>query len=44
MGGIMKIQICGYSGSGKSTLACALGKKYNIPVLHMDSVNWYGNW
>ena len=44
MGGIMKIQICGYSGSGKSTLACALGKKYNIPVLHMGSVNWYGNW
>lgn len=44
MGGIIKIQICGYSGSGKSTLARALGEKYNIPVLHMDSVNWYGNW
>ena len=44
MGGIMKIHICGYSGSGKSTLARALGEKYNIPVLHLDSVQWYGNW
>ena len=40
----MKIQICGYSGSGKSTLARALGEKYNIPVLHLDSVQWYGDW
>ncbi len=40
----MKIQICGYSGSGKSTLARALGKKFNVPVLHLDSVNWYGDW
>lgn len=44
LAGTMKIQICGYSGSGKSTLARALGEKYNIPVLHMDNVNWYGDW
>lgn len=40
----MKIQIIGYSGSGKSTLAKKLGKYYNIPVLHLDNVKFYGDW
>ena len=40
----MKIQIIGYSGSGKSTLARELGKIYNIPVLHLDSTKFYGDW
>lgn len=40
----MKIQIIGYAGSGKSTLARRLGDKLNIPVLHLDSVNFYGDW
>lgn len=40
----MKISIIGYSGSGKSTLAKILGKHYNIPVLHMDSVHFLENW
>lgn len=40
----MKICIIGFSGSGKSTLARILGEKYDIPVLYLDSVYWYGNW
>ena len=40
----MKIQIIGFSGSGKSTLARILSKHYNIPVLHLDSVHFYGDW
>ena len=40
----MKIQIIGYSGSGKSTLAKTLAKMYNIPVLYLDNVKFYGDW
>ena len=40
----MKIQIIGYSGSGKSTLARELGEIANIPVLHLDSTHFYGDW
>ena len=40
----MKIQIIGYSGSGKSTLAKKLGLFYNIPYLHLDNVQFYGDW
>jgi len=40
----MKIAVIGYSGSGKSTTARIIGEKYNIPVLHLDSVYWMENW
>ncbi len=40
----MKILIIGYSGSGKSTLAQNLAAKLSIPVLHLDSVHFYGDW
>lgn len=40
----MKIQIIGYSGSGKSTLAKILAKHYRIPRLHLDNVQFLGNW
>ena len=40
----MKICVTGYSGAGKSTLAKILGKKYNLPVLHLDATFWFGNW
>ena len=40
----MKIALVGYSGSGKSTTARILGEKYNIPVLHLDTVYWRENW
>ena len=40
----MKIAVIGYSGSGKSTLARALGERYDIPVLHFDTVYWAPGW
>lgn len=40
----MKIAILGYSGSGKSTLARKLGFRFNLPVLHMDQINFLPGW
>ena len=40
----MKIQIIGYSGAGKSTLAKKLGEYFKIPYLHLDNVQFYGDW
>lgn len=40
----MKIAILGHSGAGKSTLARQLGELYNLPVLHLDTVNFLPNW
>lgn len=40
----MKIAIIGYSGAGKSTLAKKLGKKYQCPVLYLDTVNFLPGW
>lgn len=40
----MKIAIMGYSGSGKSTLCRNLSEKYNIPALHLDTVQFLPNW
>ena len=40
----MKIVITGYSGSGKSTLAKALSEYYDIALLHIDNVQFFGDW
>ena len=40
----MKISIIGYSASGKSTFAQNIGDILNIPVLHLDKVNFIPNW
>lgn len=40
----MKIAVMGYSGSGKSTLARKLAERYQIPVLHFDSVQFLPGW
>lgn len=40
----MKIAIIGYSGSGKSTLARELAEAYQLPVLHLDQVQFLPGW
>lgn len=40
----MKIAVIGYAGAGKSTLARRLGEYYQIPVLHLDRVQFASNW
>lgn len=40
----MKIQVMGYSGSGKSTLCRKMAEKHQLPVLHLDSVQFLPGW
>lgn len=39
-----RILIIGPCGAGKSTLAAALGKRRDLPVYHMDQLNWRPGW
>ena len=39
----MKIRIIGCSGTGKTYLANILAKKYNIPHLDLDDIQWDNN-
>lgn len=39
-----KISIVGGSGSGKSTLSNILSKELNLPVVHLDGINFNSNW
>lgn len=41
---VNKITIIGGPGTGKSTLARNLGKELNIPVYHIDAINYLKNW
>lgn len=41
---VQKVSIIGGSGTGKTTLANSLGKEMNLPVYHMDGMNYYENW
>jgi adenylate kinase family enzyme len=41
---MQRVLIIGPCGSGKSTLARALGPKLNLPVFHMDQLNWKAGW
>ena len=40
----MKIAVIGYSGAGKSTLAETLARRYALPLLHLDKVQFIENW
>jgi adenylate kinase family enzyme len=39
-----RIVIVGTAGAGKSTLARQLGKLLQIPVIHLDALNWQPGW
>ena len=39
-----RILIIGCGGAGKSTLAQQLGKKLNLPVVHLDKLFWKPGW
>ena len=41
---MQRIIIIGCGGAGKSTLAQQLGKKLNIPVVHLDKIFWKPGW
>lgn len=38
-----KILIIGSPGSGKSTLAVQLAEQLNLPLIHLDKLNWLNN-
>jgi adenylate kinase family enzyme len=40
----MKILVVGYSGSGKSTFAKFLSEQFKLSLLHLDTVQFYGDW
>jgi adenylate kinase family enzyme len=41
---MQRVLIIGPCGAGKSTLARELGAKLDLPVFHMDQLNWQPGW
>ena len=41
---MQRIVILGSAGTGKSTLARRLGERLNLPVIHLDALNWQPDW
>ena len=41
---MQRIAIIGSCGAGKSTLARILGRKLNLPVIHLDAYYWQSGW
>lgn len=41
---MLRLLIIGPCGAGKSTLAAELGPKLDLPVFHMDQLNWRAGW
>ena len=39
-----RISIIGGSGTGKTTLSNNIGKELNLPVYHIDGINYHANW
>ena len=42
--GINRISIVGGSGTGKTTLSENMAKELNMPVYHLDGINYHKNW
>ena len=40
----MKIAVMGYSGAGKSTLSRVLSQRLDLPLLHLDKMQFTANW
>ncbi|MEE1357841.1 MAG: isopentenyl transferase family protein, partial [Clostridia bacterium] len=44
-GGKMKrVLIIGGNGSGKTTMSRKLAEKTSLPLVHLDTLYWTGNW
>jgi adenylate kinase family enzyme len=41
---LQRVLIIGPCGAGKSTLARELSRRLNLPVFHMDQLNWKPGW
>lgn len=39
-----RILVIGSGGAGKSTVALELGKRLNLPVIHLDALYWRPGW
>lgn len=39
-----RIMVIGCPGAGKTTFSKELGKHLNLPVVHLDVLNWRDNW
>ena len=39
-----KVLIVGCGGAGKSTLAMEMGKRFGLPIVHLDKLWWLPNW
>ena len=39
-----RIAIIGNAGGGKSTLARKIGQAFDLPVTHVDSIQYRGDW
>jgi adenylate kinase family enzyme len=41
---VQRVLVIGPCGAGKSTLAAELGQRLDLPVFHMDKLNWRPGW
>ncbi|MDE7405914.1 MAG: hypothetical protein K2M89_03455 [Clostridiales bacterium] len=39
-----KVLIVGCGGAGKSTLALEMGKRFGLPIVHLDKLWWLPDW
>lgn len=39
-----KVLIVGCGGAGKSTLSVEMGKRFGLPIVHLDKLWWLPNW